>query len=94
MTAEAAAGPRPARRVLVPPVSGPLLRPAPGPLRTLSGAAMRTDWCVTLAGRPDLPLAAVESAIGHALDLVIRQMSGWEPGSVLSRYNAAPPKTS
>lgn len=94
MTAEAAAGPRPARRVLVPPVSGPLLRPAPGPLRTLSGAAMRTDWCVTLAGRPDLPLCVIEAAIRQALDRVIGEMSGWEPGSALSRYNAAAPKTS
>ncbi|NNM74359.1 FAD:protein FMN transferase [Enterovirga aerilata] len=90
MAARAAA---PARRVLVPPVAGPLLRPAPGPVRTLAGAAMGTGWSVKLAGRPDLSDGLIRGTVQRALDRVIAQMSGWEAGSDLSRYNAAPPGT-
>ena len=86
---ERGAAPRPARRVLVPPAAGPLTRPAPGPLRTLSGDSMGTSWSVKLAGRPDLSVETVQAAIGHVLDGVIAQMSGWDRGSDLARFNSA-----
>ena len=90
---DAVAAPRPARRVLVPPVAGPLTRPAPGPIRTLSGDSMGTSWSVKLAGRPDLPVELVEAAIRSALDRVIAEMSGWNPDSDLVRFNTAPAGT-
>ena len=93
MRIAAAAADLPARRVLVPPVAGPFTRPAPGPIRTLSGDTMGTSWSVKLAGRPDLPLAMIEAAIRSALDGVIAEMSGWNPGSDLVRFNHAPAGT-
>ncbi|MGA0596881.1 FAD:protein FMN transferase [Enterovirga sp. CN4-39] len=83
---------RPSRRVLVPAVSGPFLRPA-GPVRTFAGDTMGTGWSVKLAGRPDVTDAAIEAAIRQALDGVIAEMSGWNPASDLVRYNRAPPGT-
>jgi thiamine biosynthesis lipoprotein len=88
-SAAASAERRPRRRVLVPPVAGPLMRPPPGPIRTLSGDTMGTSWSVKLAGRPDLPLAMIEAAIRSALDGVIAEMSGWYPGSDHVRFNTA-----
>jgi thiamine biosynthesis lipoprotein len=90
---EAAAALRPVRRVLVPSVTGPLTRPAAGPVRTLSGDTMGTGWSVKLAGRPDLQLGSIEAAIGRVLDRVIAEMSGWNPDSDLVRFNTAPPGT-
>ncbi len=93
MGGAAAAAELPARRVLVPPVAGPFTRPAPGPIRTLSGDTMGTSWSVKLAGRPDLPLDMIAAAIRSALDGVIAEMSGWNPGSDLVRFNTAPAGT-
>ncbi len=50
---------------------------------------MGTGWCVKLCGSPRLDLAALQAAIQHALDEVVAQMSPWEAGSDLSRYNRA-----
>lgn len=79
-----------ARRVLVPPVSGPIARPSPGPVRALSGDTMGTGWSVTVAGRPDVSTAAIRTAVEGAHARVVAEMSGWEPSSALSRFNRAP----
>ena len=83
---------RPSRRVLVPAVSGPFLRPA-APVRAFGGDTMGTGWSVKLAGRPDVSDAVIEAAIRQALDGVIAEMSGWNPASDLVRYNEASPGT-
>lgn len=83
----------PSRRVLVPPVSGPLLRPAGSLVRVLAGDTMGTSWSVRFAGRPDLADETVRAAVEAAHARVIAAMSGWNPGSDLSRYNRAEPGT-
>lgn len=64
-------------------VSGGFVAP---PVATLQGASMGTTWSVqVLAGREAERLRA---PIEAALQLVVAQMSTWEAGSVLSRFNA------
>ena len=54
------------------------------------GQTMGTRWSVRLgASRRDLH--ALHRQTQDALDLVVAQMSTWEPGSDLSRFNRAPP---
>jgi len=77
------------RQVLVPLEIDPT-PPAPGSrLLALSGVAMGSDWSARLmlpAGvAPDL-----KPALQAELDLVVAQMSHWEPDSLLARYNRAP----
>ena len=60
------------------------------PVRRLSGETMGTGCSVAFAAPPEISSDAVEEALGAACDLVIRQMSGWEEGSDLSLFNAAP----
>lgn len=47
---------------------------------------MGTNWSALIVDPP----AEVEREIAGVLDMVITQMSHWEPGSELSRFNAAP----
>jgi len=56
----------------------------------LQGQSMGTTWSVRCVGPRELRLDAVERAIAAALAEVVAQMSHWEPGSDLSRFNAAP----
>ena len=51
---------------------------------------MGTAWAVKFANPAMLPLEAVRAAIAAALDGVVAQMSPWEPGSDISRFNNAP----
>ncbi|MES2613006.1 MAG: FAD:protein FMN transferase [Pseudomonadota bacterium] len=62
----------------------------PAVLQTLAGEAMGTTWSVRLCNPQFAPLAPVRAAIEEALALVVRQMSNWEPGSEVSRFNRAP----
>ncbi len=62
----------------------------PAALQTLAGEAMGTTWAVRLANPRFAPLAPVRAAIEEVLDLVVRQMSNWEPESEISRFNRAP----
>jgi FAD:protein FMN transferase len=55
------------------------------------GATMGTNWSVRVAGLPDRLTGAIEPALGAVLDRVIAQMSQWEPGSDLSRFNRSAP---
>lgn len=61
-------------------------------LQRLSGETMGTTWSVTVkADATALP--ALQRGIQARLDTVVAQMSTWEPGSDLSRFNAAPAGT-
>ncbi|WEK46574.1 MAG: FAD:protein FMN transferase [Candidatus Andeanibacterium colombiense] len=66
-----------------------LVRPAAPDLFALSGAAMGTAWSLQIGGPAD-PHAALTLVQG-ALDEVVGEMSQWEPGSELSRFNRAEP---
>lgn len=88
-TARARSG---ARRVLIPTRIAP--PPFPGALRTLAvkelgGETMGTSWSVKLALPPGTDLAPLKSGIEMVLTRIIEEMSPWEPGSHISRFNAA-----
>ena len=52
---------------------------------------MGTSWSVRLVAPPAVERAAFQTAIEGELDRVINLFSHWDPGSELSRLNAAPP---
>ena len=55
----------------------------------LNGATMGTTWQVTVAAPPaTLDRDTLERAIDAELDRINAQMSTWDDGSVLSRFNA------
>jgi len=58
-------------------------------VHALAGETMGTTWSVRFIGPAGLRLAAIEAAVGHACDDVIAQMSSWDAGSDLSRFNRA-----
>jgi thiamine biosynthesis lipoprotein len=77
------------RAVLVPIDVDPEL-PAPGSrLHAVHGAAMGTDWSARLALPPGLD-PDLQSLLQQELDGIVAQMSHWDGGSLLSRYNQAP----
>lgn len=59
-------------------------------VHALQGQSMGTTWSVRCVGPRALRLDAIARAIATALADVVAQMSHWERGSVLSRFNAAP----
>lgn len=62
--------------------------PSPGSvLHRLQGQTMGTTWSVQVAAPPGAVPADVQTGIVQALDEVVAQMSHWEPGSDLGRYN-------
>jgi len=77
------------RAVLVPLDIDPAAPPAGSRLQVYSGSSMGTDWSARLMLPPGLD-ADLDMALKRELDLVVAQMSHWEPDSLLSRYNAAP----
>ncbi|NIJ22300.1 thiamine biosynthesis lipoprotein [Sphingomonas naasensis] len=52
---------------------------------------MGTTWSVRIAALPERLAPAIAPAVQTVLDRVIAQMSQWEPGSDLSRFNRATP---
>lgn len=66
-------------------------RSDPAALQTLTGEAMGTTWSVRLHNPDFRPLDEARQAIEAALALVVRQMSNWEAGSDISRFNRAEP---
>ncbi len=79
------------RRTLVPPLDTPPLPPAlGGVVHALHGSTMGTTWNVKLVTDSVRTLEPLQLAIEEELDLVIAQMSTWEAGSHLSRFNHAP----
>ncbi|MDN5781349.1 MAG: FAD:protein FMN transferase [Luteimonas sp.] len=50
---------------------------------------MGTRWRVCVAAGPRLPLPPLHDAVQATLDRIVAQMSTWEAGSDISRYNRA-----
>lgn len=59
------------------------------PVRRLSGATMGTGWSLSFAAPDSVENSRVVAALEEIFALVIEEMSGWEPGSHLSRFNRA-----
>jgi thiamine biosynthesis lipoprotein len=77
------------RAVLVPLEIDPT-PPATGcRLHTLTGTAMGTDWSARMLLPPGLD-ADLGAVLQRELDEIVAQMSHWDSGSLLSRYNRAP----
>lgn len=55
----------------------------------LAGATMGTTWSARLALPPGVTRQQAQAAIAAALDEVVAQMSTWEAGSDISRFNRA-----
>ncbi|MCC7253586.1 FAD:protein FMN transferase [Hyphomicrobium sp.] len=84
------------RRVLIPTRMAP--PPFPGTLRTLivkelGGDTMGTSWSAKVVVAPGSDLAPLKRGIEAVLARIIDEMSPWEPGSHISRFNAAPAGT-
>jgi thiamine biosynthesis lipoprotein len=77
------------RAVLLPIDVDPDL-PAPGSrLHAVHGASMGTDWSARLMLPPGLD-HDLQGLLQQELDEIVAQMSHWDGGSLLSRYNQAP----
>ncbi|WP_269716685.1 FAD:protein FMN transferase [Caulobacter sp. NIBR2454] len=75
-------------RVLVPQITVAPERPTGSPL-SLRGETMGTTWSVNLIDPGTVPRHEIEALIAARLQQVIDEMSTWEHGSVLSRFNVA-----
>ena len=64
-------------------------RDAGAAIESFAGETMGTDWSLQAVSPPAAALHGVQAAF----DLVVEQMSQWEPDSDLSRFNRAPPGT-
>lgn len=76
------------RQVLVPLELSPI-QPPHGAVRTLRGLTMGTSWTVRIVASDAAPIDRIGAGIQRQLDRVVDQMSTWEPGSALSRFNAS-----
>lgn len=56
-------------------------------VHTLYGETMGTRWRVDLCAPGRAPLDALHAAVQARLDTVVAQMSTWEPGSDICRFN-------
>lgn len=85
----------PARRIAVPlHLSQRATSPAAGAvLHALHGLTMGTRWSVKLAAAVGQPLDKLHAKIERSLDRIIAEMSNWEAGSDISRFNRAPAGT-
>ncbi|WP_343064739.1 FAD:protein FMN transferase [Marilutibacter spongiae] len=81
---------RPALALVLALLLWPLAAQA-GQVRHLAGQSMGTTWQVTVAS--DRDEAALRAGIQGQLDEVVAEMSTWEAGSDISRFNAAPAGT-
>jgi len=80
------------RRVLVPHdlSSAP---PAGGGVSSFRGTTMGTTWSINLVAPKSLKLLDALTGVQKELDRVVAQMSTWESGAHLSRFNRAPAGT-
>ena len=83
--------PAPTRRVLLPAVIATTPPPLGARVHEFGGRTMGTTWSVRLVGSRELARQPVLDAIQGALDEVVAQMSTWERGSDLCRFNRAEP---
>ena len=81
------------RRVLVPQDIDPAGPALGGKLHALQGRTMGTTWSVRFVGPATSDLGVWQQGIQAQLDTVVADMSTWEPGSDLSRFNRAPAGT-
>lgn len=77
------------RRVLLPHAISSAPPPAGGAIADYRGTSMGTSWSARVVGGP----ADLAPALQAELDLVVAQMSHWEAGSDLGRFNRAPAGT-
>ncbi|WP_312320311.1 FAD:protein FMN transferase [Stenotrophomonas sp.] len=63
--------------------------PASPDIARLGGHTMGTTWQVTLVAASHRDLHPLHAGIQAQLDTVVAQMSNWEAGSDISRFNAA-----
>lgn len=56
----------------------------------LHGATMGTGWSLRFPLREGTEPAAIRAAVEARLDAIVAEMSHWEPGSLLCRFNRAP----
>jgi thiamine biosynthesis lipoprotein len=81
------------RAVLIPTTIDPALPPAGSRAHTLGGTSMGTSWSARFMVPPTAPAGlegGLQRLLQAELDLVVAQMSHWEPDSLLARFNAAP----
>lgn len=57
---------------------------------SLGGETMGTSWSVRLVAARNADLHALHAALQRQLERVVTQMSTWEPGSDICRYNKLP----
>ncbi|MEJ0098256.1 MAG: FAD:protein FMN transferase [Pseudomonadota bacterium] len=74
-------------RVLLPPrIQGSVPE---GRIAILRGRSMGCGWSVMFVSTDDADLARLAPGIEAVLRLVVEQMSTWEPGSAITRFNRA-----
>ena len=82
------------RRVFIPlDAAEPQIPPAYAISHTLSGKSMGTSWTVQLLclpGNAKHDARHLQAGIEAELDLVVMQMSTWDPSSLLRAFNRAP----
>lgn len=80
------------RRVAIPTNLSPdsMHVPAKGAIARLAGPTMGTGWSVQAVLPTGFDPAALQALITRDLDLIIGEMSNWEAGSDINRFNAAP----
>src|SRR5574343_218154 len=78
------------RRVLLPHAISDAAPAATALLHDVGGLSMGTSWSVRLAAEAGVDLASLQHGLQQQLDDVVAQMSHWEAGSDLGRYNRAP----
>ncbi len=82
------------RRVAVPlSLTAEATRPRDGRPASLQGPTMGVAWSLRAWVPHELADAELSAAVQGACDAVVAQMSTWEPGSDLCRFNAAPAGT-
>ncbi|MES2995221.1 MAG: FAD:protein FMN transferase [Verrucomicrobiota bacterium] len=69
--------------------AGVLLSPCDGVVTRLEGKTMGTFWSTSLVLPGDVSLQSAELALESAFARVIREMSHWDAGSDLTRFNRA-----
>jgi len=78
------------RTILVPLSVDAAMPPGGSTLFTTSGTSMGTTWSARLMLPPGADGAVLTGGLQRELDEIVAQMSHWDEGSLLSRYNRAP----